>query len=125
MILINEVLHTTRNSTFYKTYDPAKDLYGVHTNTAGTFLEPVYLHVFKFTEGKFITVDQLEQYYAVDLKGEWHELSIEEEKSWRSLIIKNSKCNCLRTRTSSTCRVCSGDGQIKNTYGFKLLSTFF
>ncbi len=125
MILLNEVLHQAGRSTFYKTYDTVKDLYGVHINIAGTYLEPVFLHVFKFEKGEFVVVDQLEQYYGIDLKGTRIELSEEEEGEWSSTIIKNSVCNCIKTRTQDTCRYCDGKGSLINSFGFKLLSAIF
>ncbi len=125
MILINEVLHRTERSTFYKTYDTVKDLYGVHSNTAGTFLEPMFLHLFKFEKGNFVVVDQLEQYFGIDLKGRRIELTKQEEDEWRSFIIKSSVCNCIKTKTKDTCSYCGGHGSLKNSYGLKLLSTFF
>ncbi len=125
MILVNEVLHSTGNSTFYKTYDTVKDLYGIHTNSAGTFLEPVFLHIFKYESGMFVVVDQIEQFYGVDLKGNRLELSANEESRWQSVIIKSSTCNCIRTRTTHNCKYCGGDGNIPNSYGLKQLSSFF
>jgi hypothetical protein len=125
MILVNEVLHTTGKSTFYKTYDTVKDLYGVHSNTAGSFLLPVFLHIFKYDDGMFVVVDQLEQYYGIDLKGKRHEFTQKEQKSWKNIIIKSSTCNCVRTKTMATCKYCVGDGTINNNYGRKLLSDLF
>lgn len=125
MILINELLHSTGKSTFFKTYDTVKDLYGIHINAAGTFLEPVFLHIFRFRDGRFVVVDQLEQYYAIDLKGKRHELNPREEREWRATIIKSSTCNCVRTRTMATCKYCTGDGTLNNSFGMKLLSQFF
>lgn len=125
MILINEVLHFMGEGTFYKTYDTVRDLYGIHSNAAGTLLEPAFQHIFKYGNGRFVVVDQLEQYHAIDLKGNRYELSPGEENSWRGIIIKSATCNCVRTRTTATCRYCTGDGIIINTYGMKLLSSFF
>ncbi|EJF10599.1 hypothetical protein [Pontibacter sp. BAB1700] len=125
IILVNEVLHTVGNSTFYKTYDTVRDLYGIHSNAAGTFLEPSFLHIFSYKEGRFVVVDQLEQYYAIDLKGKRLELTGKEEAEWKMIIIKSSTCNCMRTRSTHTCTYCCGDGTINNTFGMKLLSKFF
>ncbi len=125
MILVNEVLHTTGNSTFFKTYDTVRDLYGIHTNTAGTFLEPAFLHIFRFEDNKFVVIDQLEQFYGINLKGQRLELSRKETASWQQLIIKSSRCNCVRTKTTATCTYCCGDGMINNTYGMKRLDLFF
>jgi hypothetical protein len=125
MILVNEVLHTTGNSTFFKTYDTVRDLYGIHTNAAGTFLEPAFLHIFKFDDDKFVVVDQLEQFYGINLKGHGLELSAKEIASWQQIIIKRSFCNCVRTKTTDTCTYCNGDGTINNTYGLRQLDAFF
>jgi hypothetical protein len=125
MILVNEVLHTTGNSTFFKTYDTVRDLYGIHTNAAGAFLEPAFLHIFKFEGDKFVVIDQLEQFYGINLKGHRLELSDREIASWQQIIIKSSTCNCVRTQTMNTCTYCSGDGTINNSYGLKQLNSFF
>lgn len=125
MILVNEVLHTTGKSTFFKTYDNVRDLYGIHSNSVGAFLEPAFLHIFKYEDERFIVVDQLEQYYGINLKGQRLELTPKEVASWKQIIIKSSTCNCIRTRTTDTCTYCAGDGTINNTYGMKQLSSFF
>ncbi|ALI98099.1 hypothetical protein [Rufibacter tibetensis] len=123
MILVDEVLHTVGRSIFFKTYDTVKDLYGMHINMGGTSLEPAFLHIFPYQKGKFVVVDQLEQYYGIDLKGRRVELPTEEEEAWRSVIIKSSVCNCRRTNTQAGCRYCGGQGSIRNSFGIKLISS--
>lgn len=125
MILVNEVLYRSGQSTFYKTYDTVRDLYGIHSNTVGTFLEPAFLHIFNFEDDKFVVVNQLEGYCGINLKGQRLELSAREVAYWQMIIIKSSTCNCVRTRTTHTCRYCNGDGTINNTFGLKQLNGFF
>ncbi|MBX0333000.1 hypothetical protein K3G39_07095 [Pontibacter sp. HSC-14F20] len=125
LLLEREVLQADENSMYCKTYDTVRDLYGIHSFTRGTFLEPEFLHIFPYKDGLFVVVDQLEQYYGIDLERHRFELSPKEAQHWKSIIIKSSTCSCVQSRSTASCTYCSGDGTITNTFGMKLLDSFF
>ncbi|MFB9864091.1 hypothetical protein [Rufibacter immobilis] len=126
-ILLNEILYYDQEEILYKTIDESKNLYGIHSSKRRTIVAPSFLHIFKF-EGSATTtvaIDQSDNYLWLDYNGLTQELDEKIKEEYRSIIIKNSRCNCWNLEYNKTdCTFCDARCQIRNRNGIRLLDKY-